>query len=65
MHQFSMTFRVLDADEEKEFRSWARENYEIGGQIKYGIWHPSVCDECEKMNLEDFRKRMSSTPFGV
>ena len=46
-----MLFRELNETEEKEFRSWARENYVVFSPIK-GIWHPVVQDECIKMNRE-------------
>jgi hypothetical protein len=42
-------FRQLSADEEKEFRKWARDNYQPFTEIK-GIWHPVIQDECVKMN---------------
>ena len=42
-------FRTLDSKEELEFRQWARDNYEVGTEINTA-WHPSVRDECEKMN---------------
>ena len=44
-------FRDLTAEEEKEFRQWARENY-VALQPIQGIWHPVVQDECRKINLE-------------
>lgn len=44
-------FKSLNADEEKQFRQWARENYTPGSEIK-GVWHPVVQDECTKMNIE-------------
>ena len=51
-------FRELTPKEEKEFRKWARDNYEPFTEIK-GIWHPVVQDECVKMSKEkvafDFR----------
>tara|TARA_R110002167_G_scaffold143936_6_gene333530 strand:+ start:2328 stop:2531 length:204 start_codon:yes stop_codon:yes gene_type:complete len=37
------------SEEEKEFRLWARENYEPLSPI-LGIWHPVVQNECVKMN---------------
>ena len=33
------------------FRKWARENYKALEHIK-GAWHPSVHDECIKINQE-------------
>jgi hypothetical protein len=44
-------FRHLPPTEEREFRQWARENYEPYTPIK-GIWHPVVQDECVKINAE-------------
>ena len=44
-------FRDLSADEEKEFRQWARDNYTPYDEIK-GVWHPVVQDECVKINIE-------------
>lgn len=44
-------FRNLSAEEEKEFRQWARENYIRFSPIS-GVWHPTVQDECRKMNEE-------------
>jgi len=45
-------FRTLDESEEKEFRQWARDNYKTGEEIR-SIWHPSIQDECGKINQED------------
>lgn len=42
-------FRKLDAEEEQEFRKWARDNYEPFAPIN-GCWHPVVQDECRKIN---------------
>ncbi|MBX3231999.1 MAG: hypothetical protein KIT84_20215 [Labilithrix sp.] len=46
-----MFFRALTADEEARFRSWARSNYPPGSIID-GAWHPSVQDECLRINRE-------------
>jgi hypothetical protein len=46
-----MLFRALTPAEEAKFRSWARENYKPGAEIK-GIWHPVVQDECVRINQE-------------
>ena len=46
-----MIFKHLTAAEEKSYRKWARENYTQLDPIS-GIWHPSVQDECAKMNAE-------------
>jgi hypothetical protein len=49
-------FRQLTEEEEKEFRQWARDNYEPYSEIK-GIWHWIVQDECVKINKEyDFKQ---------
>lgn len=52
-------FRVLNADEEKEFRQWARENYCPLDPI-LEVWHPVVRDECAKINSE----RIEKAPYG-
>jgi len=44
-------FRELNAQDEQEFRQWARENYTAYHEIK-GIWHPIVQAECVLMNKE-------------
>jgi len=46
-----MFFRALSPAEEAKFRSWARDNYKAGSEIK-GIWHPVVQDECVRINGE-------------
>jgi hypothetical protein len=46
-----MFFRALTPTEETKFRSWARDNYKPGTEIK-GIWHPVVQSECVRMNEE-------------
>jgi hypothetical protein len=46
-------FRELNAEEEAEFRKWARDNYKPMSEIQ-GIWHPVVQDECTKINKEMF-----------
>lgn len=53
-------FRHLDEAEEKEFRDWARSNYEIYTDIK-SIWHPVSQHECAVMNLEYYEE--SKTDF--
>ena len=49
--QPEMQFRDLGADEEAEFRKWARDTYRPLGPIDT-LWHPSVQDECAKINAE-------------
>jgi hypothetical protein len=46
-----MFFLSLTPAEEAKFRSWARENYKPGAEIK-GTWHPVVQDECVQINRE-------------
>lgn len=46
-----MFFRKLTAAEEARFRTWARDNYRPGSEIN-GAWHPSIQDECARMNRE-------------
>lgn len=46
-------FLDLNAEQEVEFRQWARDNYTPGDPIK-GIWHPVVQDECVRINKETF-----------
>lgn len=41
-------FRVLNKDEEAEFRGWARQNYTPFTEISE-VWHPVVQDECRRM----------------
>ena len=45
----TMEFRDLSAEEEADFRKWARSNYTPGDAIN-PLWHPVVQDECAKMN---------------
>lgn len=47
----STLWRRLNEEEEKEFRQWARDNYNRMDVIK-GTWHPVVQDECVKINTE-------------
>jgi alpha-ketoglutarate-dependent taurine dioxygenase len=44
-------FRVFTSEEEKQFRQWARKNYEPLSEIN-GWWHPVIQDECIKINQE-------------
>ena len=46
-----MAFKVLNPEEEAEFRQWARDKFTPGEEIKE-IWHPIVRDECAKMAKE-------------
>lgn len=45
-------FRLLNKQEEAEFRLWARRNYTIGSEISE-VWHPVVQDECRRMCEEN------------
>ena len=42
-------FRDLTAEEEADFRQWARDNYSANEPIN-DLWHPVVQDECRKIN---------------
>ena len=44
-------FRELSAQERKEFKEWARENYTPYSPIN-GTWHWVIQMECVKMNRE-------------
>lgn len=44
-------FRKLAAEEEKEFRRWARDNFKAGGKVD-PCWHPVVRDECRRIDQE-------------
>ena len=44
-------FQELYKAQEEAFRKWARENYEALAHINE-TWHPSVRDECNKLNDE-------------
>lgn len=41
-------FRVLNKEEEAQFRLWARRNYTPFTEISE-VWHPVVQDECRRM----------------
>lgn len=45
-------FRELSAEEEIEFRQWARDNHTPGELIKDETWHPAVVSECMEMDRE-------------
>lgn len=44
-------FRSLTPDEEVPFRQWARDNWNVGDEIKE-VWHPVVRDEIRIMQAE-------------
>jgi hypothetical protein len=46
-------FRILTAEEEADFRKWARENYKVNTDINSG-WHPVVIHEIGLMTLENY-----------
>jgi hypothetical protein len=46
-------FRTLDSLEERAFRQWARDHYRPGADIPE-YWHPTVQDECRRINKETF-----------
>lgn len=52
-------FRKLSAEEEIEFREYARENYAAGTKISE-VWHPATRDECEKINEEQLKETRQS-----
>ena len=48
--------RDLDPEEEKEFREWARTNFNPDNDKINPVWHPVVVKECEKMQEEKTEK---------
>jgi hypothetical protein len=44
-------FKELSSEDDITFRKWARDNYKALDPIK-GVWHPSIQDECNKINQE-------------
>jgi hypothetical protein len=48
-HPASPMFRDLSDAEAKEFRQWARDNYQPGTPIN-PVWHPVVQQECNLIN---------------
>ena len=56
-------FQELDTEQEKAFRKWARENYKALDHINE-TWHPSVRDECNKINdelLTNYEQRLTDS----
>jgi len=45
-------FRNLSEEDEGEFRQWARDNYNAGGEVS-GLWHPVIRDECRRIDEEE------------
>ena len=44
----------INRDDEKDYRRWAREHFNIDMELK-PIWHPIVIDECCKI-IKEFNK---------
>ena len=44
-------FRKLTDEEEREFRTWARNNHKAGGEVD-PCWHPVVRNECYLIDRE-------------
>jgi GH15 family glucan-1,4-alpha-glucosidase len=57
-------YRNLTHEEEKDFRRWARENWEIGSKV-IPIWHPIVRQECAKMLDEDITANIELSDDGT
>jgi hypothetical protein len=47
---YFIAYRKLSPEEEIDHRNWAKENYKPGQDID-GRWHPTVQDECVKINF--------------
>lgn len=47
----SSLFKDLTPEEQKEYRQWARDNYEPGMEVN-PVWHPIVRDEIELIKKE-------------
>lgn len=45
-------FEDLKSEEEKEFREWARGNFNPNKDVVNTVWHPVIVDECCKMIKE-------------
>lgn len=43
-------FKELKVSEIPEFRDWALSNFKAGNKIEYGLHHPVVVYECERIN---------------
>lgn len=70
-----LQFRDLNDDEERDFRTYARRNYEPDPTKRNkgafipdpSVHHPVIVDECAKMDLEWRRvleQRQTLPPFG-
>ena len=51
----SSLFKDLTPEEQKEYRQWARDNYEPGMEVN-PVWHPIVRDEIELIKKEQGSK---------
>jgi len=63
MIDINTLFQELSPEQEQSFRKWARENYKALEHIK-DIWHPSVRDECNKINnelLANYEQRLADS----
>tara|TARA_R100000808_G_scaffold15950_1_gene36349 strand:- start:6727 stop:7074 length:348 start_codon:yes stop_codon:yes gene_type:complete len=56
--------RDLAAEEEKEFRNWARENWAIDDPIS-PVWHPKVVEECAVILDEHVRANTKKYDAGT
>lgn len=52
-------FKVLTEAEAKEYRQWARDNYELNSPIS-GCWHPVIREECKRLNNKTQEGLMNS-----
>ena len=63
MIDINTLFQELSPEQEQSFRKWARENYKALEHIK-DMWHPSVRDECNKINnelLANYEQRLADS----
>lgn len=49
--KYAALFKELTAEEEVEFRQWARDNHKPLQPIS-NLWHPVVQDECIRIDKE-------------
>lgn len=47
-------FRELNSEEEREFRIWARSNFNPETDIIRSVWHPIVREECVQIIKEAY-----------
>lgn len=55
-------YRDLNNKEVKQFKQWARDNYDVKTKINEA-WHPTVKNECKLMIKELFKKEIRDTKF--